>query len=152
MTNPYTGRPFDNKIFMGVIYYQRLRHLVEDKIYSRKRGKITATTRQPLHGRAKGGGLRFGEMERDCVVSHGMSSLLWERMMKVSDEFQIFVCGGCGMMAAGNETTKQYNCRICRKGTEVVPISIPYACKQLIQELISVNVVPRMVVSMDIGL
>jgi DNA-directed RNA polymerase II subunit RPB2 len=76
MVNPYNGRVFTESIFIGPIYYQRLRHLVEDKMYCRTRGAVSALTRQPMKGRTKDGGLRFGEMERDCILSHGLTEVL----------------------------------------------------------------------------
>lgn len=76
MFNPYSGKKLENLIFIGPIYYQRLRHLVDDKMYARPRGPVVAITRQPTHGRSRAGGLRFGEMERDCIISHGISNFL----------------------------------------------------------------------------
>jgi len=76
MANPFTGEKFTSLTYIGPIYYQRLRHMVDDKVYSRMRGQVVAITRQPTHGRARGGGLRFGEMERDCVLTHGITNLL----------------------------------------------------------------------------
>ena len=76
MFNPYSGHQLESQIFIGPIYYQRLRHMVDDKMYARSRGPIVALTRQPTHGRSRAGGLRFGEMERDCIISHGISSFL----------------------------------------------------------------------------
>ncbi len=99
MFNPYTGKAFENLVFIGPIYYQRLRHMVDDKMYARSRGVVVALTRQPTHGRRKSGGLRFGEMERDCIISHGMSEMLKERLFSVSDRFRIHVCNLCGLMA-----------------------------------------------------
>jgi len=83
---------------MGPIYYQRLRHLVQDKIFHRTRGIVNALTRQPMKGRKRDGGLRFGEMERDCILSHGLTAVLKERLMKVSDQFTATICGKCGLM------------------------------------------------------
>lgn len=76
MFNPYSGKRLTNLIAIGPIFYQRLRHLVDDKMYARPRGTVVALTRQPTHGRSRGGGLRFGEMERDCILSHGISKFL----------------------------------------------------------------------------
>lgn len=99
MFNPYSGKTLENLIFIGPIFYQRLRHMVDDKMYARARGTVVAITRQPTHGRSRGGGLRFGEMERDCILSHGISKFLQERLFKVSDLFRIHVCSACGLMA-----------------------------------------------------
>ncbi|KRX04819.1 hypothetical protein PPERSA_06453 [Pseudocohnilembus persalinus] len=87
--NPFTGLRMDNQIFFGPTFYQRLRHLVDDKMYSRHRGPIQNLTRQPTHGRSVHGGLRFGEMERDCILSHGTSRFLKERTFEVSDMFRV---------------------------------------------------------------
>ena len=98
MVNPFTGRCFDNLVFMGPIYYERLKHMVEDKIFYRRMGVKCAVTRQPLKGRSRNGGLRFGEMERDCILSHGLTEVLKERLFTVSDYFAVKVCGRCGML------------------------------------------------------
>ena len=100
---------------MGPIYYQRLRHLVDDKMYARSRGPVVALTRQPTHGRSRAGGLRFGEMERDCIISHGISEFLRERLFIVSDKFRIHVCSRCGMMAVANIAKNIYECTMCKK-------------------------------------
>jgi DNA-directed RNA polymerase II subunit RPB2 len=115
MFNPYSGKRLENLIFIGPIYYQRLRHLVDDKMYARQRGPVVAITRQPTHGRSRAGGLRFGEMERDCIISHGISNFLRERLFLVSDQFRIHVCSKCGLMAVANLTKNQYNCTYCKK-------------------------------------
>jgi DNA-directed RNA polymerase II subunit RPB2 len=115
MFNPYSGKKLENLIFIGPIYYQRLRHLVDDKMYARPRGPVVAITRQPTHGRSRAGGLRFGEMERDCIISHGISNFLRERLCLVSDAFRIHVCSSCGLMAVGNSEKNQYECTYCKK-------------------------------------
>lgn len=115
MFNPYSGKRLENLIFIGPIYYQRLRHMVDDKMYARARGPIVAITRQPTHGRSKAGGLRFGEMERDCILSHGISNFMRERLFLVSDLFRIHVCTNCGMMAIANVEKSLYVCNYCSK-------------------------------------
>lgn len=120
MFNPYSGKRLSNLIFIGPIFYQRLRHLVDDKMYARARGTVVALTRQPTHGRSRGGGLRFGEMERDCILSHGISKFLQERLFKVSDLFRIHVCSRCGLMADVNLELNSLICRYCiSKGVSV---------------------------------
>lgn len=85
---------------MGPIYYQRLKHMVIDKMHARARGPRAVLTRQPTEGRSRDGGLRLGEMERDCLVSHGVSAVLLERLMISSDAFQIDVCQICGTIVS----------------------------------------------------
>ena len=146
MIHPMNGRLLENSVFMGPVYYQRLRHMVVDKMYARNRGQVEAQTRQPLHGRTRGGGLRFGEMERDCILSHGLSSIMRERLLKVSDDFYVFVCARCGFLALGSPANETFSCRMCRMTGMVRKVEMPYSCKQLIQELSAAHILVRMAV------
>jgi DNA-directed RNA polymerase II subunit RPB2 len=129
MYNGFLGHMMEAKIFIGPTYYQRLKHLVSAKIHARNHGSIQALTRQPLEGRSRDGGLRFGEMEKDCMISHGVSRFLTERLFDMSDRFVVPLCLHCGTMV--NEPRQ---CMMCNK-TDVVQAPIPYACKLLFQEL-----------------
>ncbi|CAK74549.1 unnamed protein product (macronuclear) [Paramecium tetraurelia] len=147
MTNPYTGNMFSIPIFVGPTYYQRLRHLVDDKMYARSRGPVTGITRQPTHGRSRKGGLRFGEMERDCIISHGTAKFLKERTYDVSDAFRVHVCSKCGMFAVANLENQEFYCNLCKNQNnqnKIYQVQMPYAAKTLIQELISMNIAPRL--------
>jgi len=107
-------------------------------------GPIIMLTRQPAEGRARNGGLRFGEMERDAIVAHGASSFLKERMLDVSDNFRVFVCRLCGLLCTGNPEKNIFKCTKCKNGTDIVQVRIPYAMKLLLQELMSLSVAPRL--------
>jgi DNA-directed RNA polymerase II subunit RPB2 len=149
LLNPYNGHMISSRIFLGPIYYQRLRHLVDDKMYARARGPVVAITRQPTHGRSRAGGLRFGEMERDCILSHGISAFLRERTFEVSDIYRIHLCSRCGLMAIADMENNIYECRSCdklQKRRKIVQVLIPYAAKQLIQELMAMHIIPRLMV------
>ena len=101
-------------------------------------------TRQPAEGRARDGGLRFGEMERDVIVAHGASAFLKERMMEASDNFQVHVCRGCGLIAVANKGGGIWNCTGCGNTTDFSQVRIPYAYKLFLQELESMNVSSRL--------
>ncbi|KAF2107630.1 hypothetical protein BDV96DRAFT_505850 [Lophiotrema nucula] len=145
MYNGHTGKKLRAQIFLGPTYYQRLRHMVDDKIHARARGPLQILTRQPVEGRARDGGLRFGEMERDCMIAHGAAAFLKERLFQVSDAYTVHVCEICGLMTPIAQIKKgQYECRPCQNKTKISQIQIPYAAKLLFQELLSMNIATRM--------
>ena len=133
-----TGEPLDAYIFSGPVFYQKLKHMVIDKAHARARGPRAVLTRQPTEGRSRDGGLRLGEMERDCLIAYGASNLIMERLMHSSDAFSANVCMSCGLLQYQNW------CQYCRSGEKVCDIRLPYACKLLFQELQSMNVLPRL--------
>ncbi|KAL7344526.1 DNA-directed RNA polymerase III subunit RPB2 [Encephalitozoon intestinalis] len=136
-TSGTTGAPLTAYIFFGPVFYQRLKHMVADKIHMRARGPRAILTRQPTEGRSKDGGLKLGEMERDCLIGYGASSLIIERLMISSDMFEAYVCKPCGVLAFKG-------CCVACKNTKPAKIKMPYACKLLFQELISMNILPRL--------
>jgi len=145
MYHPYTGKRLKGRVFIGPTYYQRLKHMVDDKMHARAKGKIVGLTRQPTEGRANGGGLRWGEMERDCGVSHGASAVLHERMMVSSDAYDAPLCEHCGMIGTvvkgpGGEDF----CHKCHS-KDVFNVSMPYAGKLLCQELMAMGISPQIV-------
>ncbi|KAK6462129.1 hypothetical protein DFJ63DRAFT_143805 [Scheffersomyces coipomensis] len=145
MYNGHTGKKLMAQVFFGPTYYQRLRHMVDDKIHARARGPVQVLTRQPVEGRSRDGGLRFGEMERDCMIAHGAAGFLKERLMEASDAFRVHVCGMCGLMSViANLKKNQFECRSCKNKTNIYQIHIPYAAKLLFQELMAMNIAPRM--------
>jgi DNA-directed RNA polymerase II subunit RPB2 len=142
--NGVTGEQIKTTIFMGPTFYQRLKHMSGDKIHSRSSGPVVSMTRQPAEGRASHGGLRFGEMERDCMIAHGTSSFLQERMMTVSDNYNVFICNDCGLVSVFNNEKNIYECKKCNNFKGFKKINIPYSCKLLFQELESMSIAPRL--------
>jgi DNA-directed RNA polymerase II subunit RPB2 len=139
MYSGMTGERLEAKIFIGPTYYQRLKHQVHDKIHARATGSKTMLVRQPPEGRQKDGGMRFGEMERDCMISHGMSMYLKERMVDCSDKYECHVCVGCGTFAGKKKEREVWYCKAC-DSTDTRLTQMPYAFKLMIQELMALNI------------
>jgi DNA-directed RNA polymerase II subunit RPB2 len=145
--NGRTGEQMKTEIFIGPTYYQRLKHMVADKSHSRgSNGPIVLLTRQPAEGRARNGGLRFGEMERDAIVAHGAAAFLKERMLDVSDNFRVFICRHCGLICTANPDKNIFKCTMCKNNADITQVRIPYAMKLLIQELMTMGIAPRITV------
>lgn len=142
--NGITGDQMHTQIFMGPTYYQRLKHMSSDKIHSRSSGPVVSMTRQPAEGRSSHGGLRFGEMERDCMISHGATAMLKERLLDVSDRYGIYICNKCHTLKSGNEREAIYECKGCANYGDFTKSFIPYSCKLLLQELMSMSIGPRL--------
>jgi DNA-directed RNA polymerase beta subunit len=143
MYNSMTGEQFTARIYVGSMYYLKLKHMVANKIHSRARGPIQLLTRQPTEGRAKEGGLRLGEMEKDTFVAHGASLLLKERFD--SDKTVVPVCEQCGLIAIYNEFKNQSYCPLCGENVEITSVEISYAFKLMLDELKSLGIYPKLV-------
>lgn len=141
--NGLTGEQINSNIFIGPAFYQRLKHMVNDKQHSRSIGPMVNLTRQPAEGRSRDGGLRFGEMERDAMVAHGASRFTKGRLYDASDAFKVNVCKKCGLIAAYNDKTHIHYCKTCENRTDFNLVHIPYSCKLLFQELMTMNIAPR---------
>jgi DNA-directed RNA polymerase II subunit RPB2 len=151
----HTGKQIETSIFMGPVYYQRLKHMVNDKEHSRSIGPVVNLTRQPAEGRSRDGGFRIGEMERDVMIAHGMSKFCRERLYNASDKYSVHVCKCCGMIATFNNGDKNimhskagmsvHKCNTCANITDFAYVEIPYAYKLMTQELQCINVVPRII-------
>jgi len=140
-----TGLKFPVEVYIGVVYYQKLHHMVADKIHSRARGQVQMLTKQPTEGRARGGGLRFGEMERDCLIAYGASMMLKDRLLEESDKAEVNVCERCGLLSYYDIKQRRYICRVCGDKAKISTIVIAYAFKLLLQEMMSLNIAPRLI-------
>ena len=153
--NGLTGEQLESNIFIGPVFYQRLKHMVNDKQHSRAIGPMVNLTRQPAEGRSRDGGFRIGEMERDVMIAHGASRFCKERLYDVSDKYSAYICRTCGLIASYNDGNKNklytstdftiHLCKTCGNKTNFAKVDIPYAYKLLAQELQTINVVPRLI-------
>ena len=150
-----SGQQMETNIFIGPVFYQRLKHMVNDKQHSRSIGPMVNLTRQPAEGRSRDGGFRIGEMERDVMLSHGISRFCKERLYDVSDKYSVHICKRCGMIAAYNDGSKKsfindsfitHHCKTCNNSTDFALVELPYAYKLMSQELQTINVLPRLIV------
>lgn len=149
LTCGVTGEQLTTLVVIGPTYYQKLKHMVEDKMHARSRGPLAFLTRQPVEGRSREGGLRVGEMERDCILAHGAMSVIKDRLMECSDAFVAPICETCGLLCepAKDSVTgkKAASCRNCGdRCAGVVNKAQPYAFKLLQQELYAMHISPRM--------
>lgn len=137
-----TGKRFEAEIFVGIIYYHKLRHMVLNKLHARARGPVQILTRQPTEGRSKKGGLRMGEMEKDCLVAHGAAMLLKERFD--SDKTTIPVCENCGIVAVYDKARERSFCPVCGDRASIQFVELSYAFHILIDELMSIGIFPKL--------
>jgi len=138
-----TGQAIKSKIYIGVIYYQKLHHLVSNKMHVRSRGPVQLLTHQPTEGRSREGGLRFGEMERDCLIGYGASMLLKERLLDESDKTTMLVCENCGSIGYHDFVKNRDNCPLCEVG-KLSQAEMSYAFKLLLDEIQSLGIFPRL--------
>ncbi len=142
-----SGRMIERPVTIGITFYQRLYHMVADKMHARATGKVQLLTRQPTEGKARQGGLRFGEMERDCLVGHGVATMIRDRMLENSDAYIMYVCGKCGHISWYNRRKGVYECPIHGETSEIYSIKVPYAFKLLLQEITSMVIKPEVKVA-----
>jgi len=146
MCNGKTGEKFEAQIFIGNCFYQKLDHLVSNKIHARSRGPVTLLTKQPTEGRSKEGGLRLGEMEKDCLIAHGAALVLKERFD--SDKVTIPICSECGLVAISDKIKGKNYCTVCGE-SKIIEIEMSYAFKLMLDELKSMLIYPKIVVKED---
>ena len=144
LMNGMTGEQLETSIFIGPAFYQ-VQAVVTNQAHFRGSGPMVVLTRQPAEGRSREGGLRYGEMERDGMMAHGCSRFTKGRLYDSSDKFHVHTCKKCGMIAVYNDEKNIHHCTVCNNRTAFARVNIPYALKLLTQELITMNIVPRMI-------
>lgn len=149
MIHGQTGERIEAKIFIGPAFYQRLMKMAEDQFKYRRQGPTHPLTRQPVDDRKRHGGIRIGEMERDCLLGHGTSANIQERLFFLSDPYQVHICRGCNTMTTKDRKGHTRMCRFCKTSKHIVQVEIPYACKLLYQELLSMGIFMRLKTELD---
>jgi DNA-directed RNA polymerase II subunit RPB2 len=134
-----TGEYMDAMIFMGPTYYQRLQKFVVDIVYSINNGPSDVLSRQPLDGKASSGGIRIGEMERDCIAGHGATKFLQEKFFDHSDKFTEYICR-CGKTATVNIKKNLYKCNYCKDNADIAKIPTSWSAKLFVQEMETMNI------------
>jgi len=146
-----SGLQLEAEIFIGVVYYQRLRHMVSDKFQVRTTGPVDFVTQQPIKGRKRAGGIRFGEMERDALLAHGCAMLLHDRLMMSSDYSQAYLCEKCGSLLSPvlklpstvdihKSSIEHWMCLTCKTSDHMVLVDIPFVYRYLVNELAAMNI------------